>query len=520
MGPSVTSGYYQNPELNREVFVDAGWFNTGDLGHLDDGCLVITGREKDDIIINGVNFYSHDIEAVIETIEEVETSYTAACAVRVPGVDTDQLAVFFHTSIADPLMLNALLKAIRGRVAQQIGVNVDYLIPVLKETIPKTSIGKIQRSLLKEQFAQGEFDAILYRHGTPPPSARLLPRWFYERRWRRKYTRTTGPLSGNYLVFLDEMGLGASLCRQLERLDVPYVRVEAGSEFRQLDAHHFCIAPGDSAHYGQLFQALLSDGFQPDNLIHLWTYRARPDAAMTAEWVEQAQSYGVYSLLSIVQALAEVLDRKRPMRLHIASNHIQDIEPGGEIAYEQAPLLGLVKTVSQEMPWLACHHVDFAAESVELHATQLFGELRAVGSDREVAYRGEQRWVPHLQRVDLEQVEPRGLPFASGRMYVISGGLGGIGFHLARYLLQHYEARLLLLGRTALPAREPWSPAESSGDALGQKLAALQSLERLPGRVIYRAVDICDCDRLRQVIEAVEAEWGQTLDGVIHLAGT
>jgi acyl transferase domain-containing protein/acyl-CoA synthetase (AMP-forming)/AMP-acid ligase II len=519
-GPSVTSGYYQNPELNQEVFVDEGWFNTGDLGYMDDGRLVITGREKDDIIINGVNFYSHDIEAVIETLEEVETSYTAACAVRVPGVDTDQLAVFFHTSIVDPIMLHALFKSIRGRVVQQIGVNVDYLIPVPKATIPKTSIGKIQRSLLKQQFAQGEFDTILHRHGTPPPSAQLLPRWFYERRWRRKQVQTTGPLSGNYLVFLDDMGLGAALCRHLERLEVPCVRVEAGSEFRQLDAGHFRIAPGEPAHYGHLLQALLSDDVQPDNLVHLWTYRARMGAAVTAEWLEQAQTYGAYSLLFLVQSLADVLDRKRPVRLHIASNQAQDLQPGDEIAYEKAPLLGLVKTVSQEMPWLRCHHVDFDAEEVDRHATQLLGELQAVASEREVAYRGEQRWVPHLERVDLDQVEPQGLPFASGRMYVISGGLGGIGFHVARYLLQRYDARLLLLGRTPLPARDTWNFSGASGDPLRQKMEALQALERLSGRVIYRAVNVCDRDRLQQVIEEVEAEWGHPLDGVIHLAGT
>ena len=73
-GPSVTEGYYQNPERNSEVFSDDGWFTTGDIGYLQQGCLVLTGRDKDDIIINGINYYSHEIEAVVEEIEGVEVT--------------------------------------------------------------------------------------------------------------------------------------------------------------------------------------------------------------------------------------------------------------------------------------------------------------------------------------------------------------------------------------------------------------------------------------------------------------
>ncbi|NEP40647.1 MAG: AMP-binding protein, partial [Okeania sp. SIO2H7] len=65
-GASVTSGYYQNITANKEAFTADGWFNTGDLGFLKNGCLTITGRQKDVIIINGLNYYSHEIESALE----------------------------------------------------------------------------------------------------------------------------------------------------------------------------------------------------------------------------------------------------------------------------------------------------------------------------------------------------------------------------------------------------------------------------------------------------------------------
>ncbi len=200
--------------------------------------------------------------------EEI-SSYTAACAVRVPGVDTDQLAIFFHTPVSDGNLLTTLLKTIRGQVVKNIGVNVDYLIPVAKETIPKTSIGKIQRSALRQRFMDGEFDAMLYRLGTLRSSTRLLPDWFYTRHWRRKEAETTGPLSGRFLVFLDHVGLGAALCQALEDLQLPCIRVERGEDFAHLGPGHYRMAPGNQEHYRGLLQTLRADHYRPDVIASL-----------------------------------------------------------------------------------------------------------------------------------------------------------------------------------------------------------------------------------------------------------
>ncbi|NEO02671.1 MAG: AMP-binding protein, partial [Moorea sp. SIO3I7] len=162
-GPSVTSGYYQNTEANQDAFTEDGWFNTGDIGFLQQGCLTITGRQKDIIIINGLNYYSHEIEATIEEIKGVEVSYTAACAVRDGDSDTDKLAIFFNPAKTTNDQEANLLKEIRLLVVDRFGINPDYLIPVERDVIPKTAIGKIQRSQLKQRFETGEFNPILKR---------------------------------------------------------------------------------------------------------------------------------------------------------------------------------------------------------------------------------------------------------------------------------------------------------------------------------------------------------------------
>ena len=152
-GATVTAGYYQQPELNREVFTADGWFNTGDLGFLVAGKLTITGRQKDVIIVNGVNYYSHEIETVVEAIAGVTVSYTAACSVN---SQQQEVAIFFHTSKQEEL--RELINKIRHSVFTTVGVAPAYIIPVARQTIPKTAIGKIQRSQLSQRFAAGEFE--------------------------------------------------------------------------------------------------------------------------------------------------------------------------------------------------------------------------------------------------------------------------------------------------------------------------------------------------------------------------
>ena len=167
-GLTVTSGYDNNPEANQKVFAGDGWFETGDLGFLRDGELTIAGRQKDTIIIYGENYYSHDIEAFVEEIDGICVTYVAACAVRSNRSDTDELAIFFSAENPESDSLKILMQKIQSYLVERVGVRPSYLIPVAKEMIPKTAIGKIQRRELKKRFEAGAFDRILASYKNQP----------------------------------------------------------------------------------------------------------------------------------------------------------------------------------------------------------------------------------------------------------------------------------------------------------------------------------------------------------------
>ncbi|MDF5731169.1 MAG: AMP-binding protein, partial [Rhizonema sp. PD38] len=337
-GASVTSGYYQNPRANQEAFTPDGWFNTGDLGFLHQGRLTITGRIKDVIIINGLNYYCHEIEAAVEEVKGVEVSYTAACAVRQSGINTDKLAIFFSTALCDENSLVALLKEIRTSVVSKAGVNPDYLIPVDKEIIPKTAIGKIQRPQLSQRFNIGEFTSIIKRIDILLGNINTIPDWFFHQVWKPKYTI----ISNSYLsvinpilVFLDSSGLGDHLCQILSEHNQGYITVSPGEVFQKINRSHYKIIPEKPKDYQLLIESLAADNIIIGQILHLWTYNQYIGEVKSLDALEQAQEHGIYSLLFLVQALAKVQSSENSVQLLFISSYIQSISSDDPRAYEK-----------------------------------------------------------------------------------------------------------------------------------------------------------------------------------------
>ncbi|MFE7931212.1 AMP-binding protein [Streptomyces sp. NPDC057456] len=159
-GPMVTGGYWNDKEATEAAFTADGWFRTGDLGRLDGGRLTLVGRSKDCVIVNGVNYYSHDLESVLDGLEGIEKSFVAAFPTRPKGSDTEQLAVAFAAApevADDEPALHRLLIAVRNSVVLHWGFRPALLLPLPKDAFPKTSLGKIPRALMRRRLEAGDY---------------------------------------------------------------------------------------------------------------------------------------------------------------------------------------------------------------------------------------------------------------------------------------------------------------------------------------------------------------------------
>ncbi|HTQ31721.1 MAG TPA: AMP-binding protein [Opitutaceae bacterium] len=514
-GISVTEGYHKNPEANHKSYTADGWFITGDLGVIKDGQLSITGREKDIIIINGVNFYSHEIESVVEEIDGVEVSFTAACAVRLPGENTDRIAIFFCPTPAAESRLPDLVKTIRAAVVKAEGVNADYVLPLARDAIPKTAIGKIQRSQLKQQFERGDYAELVRKYSGQASEPASTPDWFYRMGWRDgAIPETALPAGASLLFFADDSGLAASVAHELSAAGHPCTLVEPGADFAKTGSASFRLSPTNLDHYQQLIGSLER---VPDYIVHAWTYgHDEREPASVAE-LEAAQAFGVYSLLGLARALAKSDLGERALRLLVVSSQTRVVHETDSITYVKAPIIGLVRTIPQELASVDCHHVGLEPAD-EANARWVLSELRGWSQTTETAWRGGVRKIPCLEKA-VSSPAPGELPFKTGDFYLLSGGIGGIGQHFAGYLLRHFDARLLIVGRTPLPPRSEWKKILAAGGPAAERIRSYEALEVQGGELEYVAADVADLPAMRRAFEQASRKWARPLAGVFHLAG-
>jgi acyl-CoA synthetase (AMP-forming)/AMP-acid ligase II/acyl carrier protein len=158
LGGSVTERVYGDEAATRELFASDGWLRTGDCGVFVDAQLVITGRQKDIIIVNGQNYYPHDIEEIIARLDGMDLNKVVVAGATPKDGQTEELIAFIlHRQGLEDFV--PIAGQVRDLIGVQIGLEVDKVIPVTR--IPKTTSGKVQRARLLEAYFGGEFDTVL-----------------------------------------------------------------------------------------------------------------------------------------------------------------------------------------------------------------------------------------------------------------------------------------------------------------------------------------------------------------------
>ena len=151
-GPSLMSGYFRQPEATAQALASDGWLDTGDVGYVVDGEVVVTGRHKDMIIVNGRNIWPQDIERIVERQPELRSQDASAFSVPGPA-GTEIAAVVVQCNTLDPETRAALVQRVRRQILEELGIAcLIELVP--RHTLPRTSSGKLSRSATRTGFLE------------------------------------------------------------------------------------------------------------------------------------------------------------------------------------------------------------------------------------------------------------------------------------------------------------------------------------------------------------------------------
>ncbi|MFE7673039.1 SDR family NAD(P)-dependent oxidoreductase [Streptomyces albidoflavus] len=515
-GSMVTRGYHNNEKANADSFTPDGWFRTGDRAVIAAGALTIVGRSKDVIRVNGISIPSTEVEAVVERSDRVLESFTAAVCYRPDNAASDEIAVFY--SPRPGRRAEAVGADVRRRVLEHYGFPPRHVIQVRPEEIPKTSIGKIRRAVLAARLHAGEFDDRLAR-GAAAESAGV---WLARPRWRVRAARPTAPrirdIDGARTVVLGADAATGGRLRALLTAHGHRCAFGVWEGDQEMDPRLVTVAPSTGA-----VGAFLADGADgtrlPGEVVLAFPPEPRPQDART---LIERQAAVIERVLLVVRALDE-LGPRGPIRLTLLGAGLCAVAPGDLPDLALSPLAGLAPSLDAELPWLRVRLIDAEPGDERAADGELLGEAVGTvvsyrgGVRRELAITGrpESGSEPGAESEPESGTDGPSAFFRPDAAYLITGGLGGVGFEVCRHLLATTGCSLVLLGRTPLP-----EPGTAQGDrgALDARRRRLRELEQT-GRVRYLAVDSGDEDGLRAALEEVEADWNLPVAGAVHLAG-
>lgn len=358
-----------------------------------------------------------------------------------------------------------------------------------------------------------------------------ISEWFYLQSWKRSLPPKLlkhGALAGRrrcWAVLADQSSLSSAIVTWLQQAGQDVITVTPGARFVKNSDTDYSINIAARDDYDLLLHEIGSRGKVPDVFVHLWSITEGEDAQPGVSFFDAIQERCYYSLLYLTQAIAK-RPATSPIQIEVVSNHLHDVSGYEFASPEKATMLAACVTIPQEFLNISSRCIDVRlpqaeGEHSERLMSRIISEIMSSSPDVAVAYRGNQRWVQSFEPVRLESQDETVRPLRENGVYLVTGGLGGVGLLLSEYLARTCRARLILLGRSPLPDRSQWDQwlrAHRPDDPIGRKILKIRAIESAGAEVMLLNADVACEEELRAAIDQVYERFGE-LNGVLHAAG-
>ncbi len=291
----------------------------------------------------------------------------------------------------------------------------------------------------------------------------------------------------HWIVLSDRSALAQEFAQALSQYGAQPTVVLPGADFRQADAMSFVLAPERKEHYDLLLDA-----------VHQTTAPVR----IVDFWASLANGAGELDLASTVGIAHGASRSAKGIELCVVTYGACAITGGERLVPRSALAVAASRTLALELPQISTKIIDLdPAEAEGADRTQLVRGLLADFMHRDgaslVGHRMGHRWLQHFE--PLATTELSESPLRQGGVYVITGGLGYVGLRIAEHLVREYQARLVLLGRSASDEQVP------------------AGLRGLGGEILVRRVDVADRVRVKEILQETRQRFG-AIHGVVHAA--
>ncbi len=320
-----------------------------------------------------------------------------------------------------------------------------------------------------------------------------LSEWFYSPGWRQQ------PMASHSEMFPSQVWMTLGPIP-----DVLIKRIESRGD-RLIDGGSL-IRPGDDH---EMAAFLTGSADLPDQILIGWTMEGGDFEPKSAN-----VDHGCACTVNTIRALAVAWGNRKPLTVHFLTREFHEVL-GGERAQPQwSFLLSSCLVTTQELPGIRCRQLDL--DSCDDRMAEAILE-ECLFPDREpcIAWRRGRRWVRDYARVPLMEAPPM---LREGGVYLITGGLGRVGLLFAEHLVRKVKAKVVLIGRGAVPPRHEWEESSATGSEPTDRVTRLLELEALGGELLVLKADAGSRQELATALATAKSRFGE-IHGIIHAAG-
>ena len=325
-----------------------------------------------------------------------------------------------------------------------------------------------------------------------------------------------------WLVFVTTESVDQRVANAFRNRGDKVIVVEKGTAFTKLDEGRFSCDPNQEANIDELCSAI-AETLATDQLLRV-VYFCSPSRPAAADQVASQYRREVNDKINAPIALIRSLTRhakNENIVLTVVTRDGQEITGRETINPMMALPIGPCLAGTHEYPGLNCRIVDITSQVpvIEQLAHQLAADLAEPRPSVVTAYRGNARWARIVEPIPAFLLKNSNAAFRKDGVYLITGGLGALGLAVGKHLAENYQANLILISRTSLPAREDWNKIQAQDDnRLARIVRGITEIEAAGGKVMVGAADVCDLAQMQDVVHEAYDRFGG-VHGVIHAAG-
>lgn len=323
------------------------------------------------------------------------------------------------------------------------------------------------------------------------------------------------PKEESIIVFADNKVSKDKYLKDIYAVYKNIVLVEPGEAFLKISDSNYIVGQSQKD-YDDLFEDLSRISFS--NIVHMFSLIQQiedTDKYMNHNLLQNAQDRGVKSLLRLTKGLLKV--RVSRTNIIVLSQYVNQVDgTEKEIKPENSPVFGLCKVIPKENINIRCRCIDI---DESFNSQNLIVELESEFDNGIYAYRNGKRYIEELDETLNIEENCKDVQLSTEGVYIITGGLGGLGLEVAKYLTSKAPINVALINRKGFPLKSEWEDILKGNDTiLCEKVVSLRDIEANGSKVECIGVNIANYLQLEEVVNELRVRYG-SIKGIIHAAG-